>query len=381
MKRIQGYLLNRETGEGISGKDVFFEALDGSPISSSSTYWQDTHGDATDADGYFQGDFELSPGPIVTRIDVDSGLETKVRQWNEMAPFGGGPWGSDLRLLARAAGVGVIDGYLNELLVSIPSGHTVRVATGAAVFNGNVFSLENGYYEVTGSANPSGPANPRVDLVYLKQWNDTATGQNAGKQEIVILEGSSSNVAPATPTHADWMALPLAHINTAQGASTKTVSADLRSWSNPDSSSKSTVYTGPGHFGSTVGMSINGPYQNLGTLTVTGLKPGVVYDGDIQVYGSYSIFPASGVISDGYIAMATGGIAQVPIGYNGHVLSGYRAANSEHTSSFYVDLPVIGVTGVTSLSFTMSLQNVSGNTGVVTGYYRYPTMMIRLKPR
>src|SRR5687768_17122062 len=63
MKVITGYLLDRETGVGISGKTVSFEKLNGDPITTATTYAQSVSS-TTDANGRFSGWFELSPGPV-----------------------------------------------------------------------------------------------------------------------------------------------------------------------------------------------------------------------------------------------------------------------------------------------------------------------------
>lgn len=225
MKTVRGYLLDRATGAAISGKTVNFRDLAGAAISTLNTYYQSVDA-VTQADGSFTGNFELSPGPVNISVTV-SGSEVKARKWNENAQFGI-TWSSDLTRVIRGIPEGVLPGFFNELALSVPSGHTIRIATGGAVFNGGFFSFENNYYEVAGTANPAGPANPRIDLITLRQYNADAVGQLAGKQEVIVTLGTVSGVAPVTPTGSNFKDFPIGTVSTAVGSPTKTVNSDLR---------------------------------------------------------------------------------------------------------------------------------------------------------
>jgi hypothetical protein len=291
MKKLVGYLIDRETGAGISGKSVFFEDLSSIAISSG------THGTkyqsvstSTDADGRFQAIFELSPGPVNIRVEaaVD---ETKVRMHDEQAQLGG-VWTSDLPTGYQAFGDGVIEDLLDEMDVSVVSAHTIRVKKGASFVDGHVFSILDmggaAGVDVAGTANNNAAINPRIDTVCLKQWADTAADQDSGRQEIVIIEGSASNVAPTLPSSSDYTLLPLRDLSTAYLGSTKTLSTDRRVYAGGGSAAGSFpdgIEIGDG--GVTITQAIQGsktwdptgydpfqaqdfPVSRITTLTVTG---------------------------------------------------------------------------------------------------------------
>jgi hypothetical protein len=114
------------------------------------------------------------------------------------------------------------------MALSIPSGHTIRIATGGAVFNGNVFSIEQAAYDIAGAANANEAINPRLDLITLRQYNESAAGQDAGRQAVIVTQGSATSVVPAIPTGADFIDFPLGVVSTAYNAATKTVFRDDR---------------------------------------------------------------------------------------------------------------------------------------------------------
>jgi hypothetical protein len=246
MKQLVGYLLNRETGNGIAGKPVTFQLLNGSPVPATApaTYTPGaiTRGSkdtVTDANGRFSAWWELSPGPV--NIEIASALgpptpETKVRKWDEQAQLGY-QWSSDISRLGRGIRNGVVRGFLNELAVSpAGGGHNIIVATGGAIINGLPFTIENGPLTIAGTPNTNPAIASRLDLISLRQYNETAAGQLAGKQDIVITVGTSNNVAPATPTGSDFRDIPLWVLATAYNGTTKTVPADggdKREFTNP----------------------------------------------------------------------------------------------------------------------------------------------------
>src|SRR5687768_16980843 len=122
MKVITGYLLDRETGVGISGKTVSFEKLNGDPITTATTYAQSVSS-TTDANGRFSGWFELSPGPVNVQVDVGAS-EVKRRVYDEQAKYDLS-WSSDQERVVRALRDGVIKGFLNELAVTSAGGHNI----------------------------------------------------------------------------------------------------------------------------------------------------------------------------------------------------------------------------------------------------------------
>lgn len=242
MKEVVGYLIDRTTGLGISGKTVSFKDLGGSAISaggvvasgaSTGSIYQSVSS-TTDANGRFVGSFELSPGPVNITVDV-SGSEKKVRKWDEKAQAGVN-WMGDLRIMSEAIGNVVIKNYLSDLAPQIVSGHTYRILKGAAAVGGGLISIDNlggaSGVDIVGNANANAALNPRIDLITLRQYSKDAAGQNAGRQAIVVTEGVSTGVAPATPTGSDFEDLPLFTVSTAFGASTKTIASDLRQFTN-----------------------------------------------------------------------------------------------------------------------------------------------------
>jgi hypothetical protein len=377
MKEITGYLLDRETGVGISGKAVAFTNLAGAAFASGASPYISLDA-VTDGDGRFRGRFELSPGPVNVEVTV-SGTEVKGRKWDEKAQFGYS-WASDQRLLARAFKRGVISGYLNELAVSVPSGHIVRVATGAAVFNGNVLSIENGNYDIAGTANTNPALNPRLDLVTLRQYNEDASGQDAGRQDIVITLGTSQNVAPATPTGASFVDEPLAVLSTAYNAATTTVSDDLREFTGISDTATplSDYYT------TSDSASVTTSYTTFDTLTITGLDDRKVYDGQIVIFGHFggddlkqaSVYNLDLRLNSDFML---GGVKEfVPTGIS---------FNPEGSSNDYLlktvlsfSWPIIAVTGVTSFSLPIELRSTPLADGAVVfmyNLYAYMTLKER----
>lgn len=238
MKEIVGYLIDRTTGLGIAAKTVSFKDLSGvaiaagavNPSGASTGSIYQSISSVTDGNGRFFAKFEFSPGPVNITVDV-SGSEKKVRKWDEKAQAGSN-WMSDLSRYGEAFEEVVIKGYLNELVPSIVSGHTYRIGKGAAAVGGGLLSIEDmggaAGLDITGTANNNVALNPRIDLVTLRQYKDTAVGQNAGRQAVVVTEGVSSGAVPATPSGADFTDIPIVAVSTAYLASTKTIYQDLR---------------------------------------------------------------------------------------------------------------------------------------------------------
>lgn len=286
MKELVGYLLDRETGVGISGKTVAFTKLDGSPVTSADTYWQDLSSSVTDSNGRFSGRFELSPGPINTKVTV-SGSEVKIRKHDERAEFGF-QWASDISRVARGMR-GVVGGFKNELLPSCPAGHTIRIATGAAIFNGSVFSIENNYMDIAGTTNVNVALTTRIDLVTLRQYNEDAAGQLAGKQQVVVTLGSTNGVVPAVPTGADFVDYPIAEFTTGYNAATKTMSRDRRTFVVGSPASVTTLDNAvsfAGYFSQTTVPAAGADFTPTGgtwSLPANTLNADRVYDGYIQI--------------------------------------------------------------------------------------------------
>lgn len=380
MKRLTGYLIDRATGVGVSGKTVTFKKLDGTDVTTADSYYQNVSS-VTAADGKFSGEFELCPGPVNITVTV-SGSEIKKRMHDEQVQFGGAIWSSDIGRIYQARDEGVIDNFLNEFNLSIPAGHTIRLATGGAVFNRGIFTIEHGNYDIAGTANPGGP-NPRIDLITLRQYNDDAAGQLAGKQEVIVTLGSTANVAPSTPTGATFIDLPLWTVSTAQGASTKTIGTDLRSFTPAAAPS-----TAPFHSRTVAAsdMSTSGTYTTWLTPTISGLDPTRIYDGEMVM----TIHSESNDFSNEaplwakcvHANLVDGGFDEgvgISFGY------GDWAYGPGEFSFFW---PIVGITGVTSASFTVQLKDTNGQVKVygTSGHPDITTMSgsyiwLRLRPR
>lgn len=363
MKELAGYLIARDTGIGIAGKAVTYKNLAGTAISTATTYAQVVDA-VTDANGRFSGKFELSPGPVQVEVTV-SGSEKKERKWDEKSQIGH-VWNSDLGSAFRAIKEGVLAGYLNELAVSIPSGHTIRIATGAANINGNMFSIEFGNLDVTGTANGNAALNPRLDLVTLRQYNSDAPGQDAGRQEVVVTLGTTQNVEPALPVGATFKDFPLAVVSTAFGATTKTVSRDARSFTGnitPEVPHTASVTV------STPVTLTNASYTTVGTLTITGLNPANTYDGEVFFSGMMEFENmGNNVFDDIKIKMfkpqIDGGLINGIIIAQGYFHIAGSSGNWNINLPISQSSPIIGVTGVSSYAIPVELQSGAVGGGI-----------------
>lgn len=352
MKEISGYLIDRNLGTGISGKAVIFRNLANAVITP--TYGSKYEDAATDADGFFRAWYELSPGPVNVQVTV-SGSEKKVRKHNEKAQMGI-QWSSDISRIGRAMGNGVIGKFLNELNVST-SGHNIIIATGGAVIDGVLFSIENGSITVAGSANTTLPT--RKDILTLRQYKETASGQNAGRQDIILTTGVTDGVAPAIPTGSDFTDLLIATLTTAQNASTKTVT-DNRPFVSPSSDA---TKGGPLYFEQLIPGTLNktnAAQFTAGTLTMSGLDPNLIYDGYIDLDIAIN---ASGPAAawNSQLNMQTPNKSWIRPSNAWVVLyeiNQYSTANPV-TDRIQYRIPVIGLTGVSSETFALSLRFLS----------------------
>lgn len=373
MKTITGYLIDRTTGLGISGKTVTFTNLAGAAITTATTYAQSVSS-TTDADGKFSGWFELSPGPVNVKVTA-GGSEFKVRKSDETAQIGAA-WMSDLQRVGWAFRNGVLPNYLNQLAVTTPSGHNIVVATGAAFVEGLVFSIENGSMTIVGTANSNAALNPRLDLVTLRQYKSTAAGQLSGKQEVIVTLGSSQNVAPATPTGADFTDLPVGVVSTAFNAASKTVKTDLRGFINDSTPIYATnsVVSGAG---------VAGSFTTFMTVTATGLSSSKVYDAELYLEGDLVV--ANENASEDlhyYLRMLNpefigGSMSSYDItSYLEAKVPGVPNVDKfSRTSKFTKSWPLLGITGVSS--YSIAIQSKQPN----AMYLSNPYAVLVLKPR
>lgn len=382
MKEITGYLIDRTTGVGVSGKAVTFKDLAGVAIAAGTAVSTGTPAGAsyaqsvsavTDGNGKFAAWFELSPGPVNTVVTV-SGSEIKTRKADEKAPFGI-QWAADTSRVIQALPSGVSRGFLNELAVSNPAGHTIRIATGGAVFGGGVFTIENGNLDIPGSSYTGTPGWSRIDIVTLRQYKESAAGQLSGQQRVVVTEGTGAlaPTAPATPTGADFTDLLLAQLSTAHGAGSKTVT-DRRVFSNPSSSDKAQLTTSLRGSGS---VSVTTSYTTLQSIVVSGLSPNVVYDGEVLLQYEASTDsggPGAIVLQDITSPYHVGGIAA-------DVLLGGVIPSSVNVpgSNIYHTNPLVGISGVSGFTYDIRLKRSS--LGASPVYLNYWNHYIILRPR
>jgi hypothetical protein len=382
MKELSGYLIDRATGLGIAGKAVAFKNLAGASFASAASPWVSLDS-VTDANGRFRGRWEFSPGPVNIDVTV-SGSEVKSRKWDEKAQVGSS-WLSDQRIFARAIKNGVIDNYMNELAVSIPAGHTIRIATGAAIVNGNIVSIENGNHDVTGTANSNPALNPRIDLVTLRQYNEDAAGQDAGRQEVVVTLGVASNSAPATPTGATFEDFPLATVSTAYLGATKTIAQDLRVFTGHETPAPLLYDIDEVATWAAAAIPITTAYFTAATPQISGLDPLKTYDGELVIHGNWGqqevteLKQGQGqdlILKVDSPFMMGGAVIDRIIDYRLWDMDGsgdeYREVKIFHWSS-----PIIGVTGVSSLSLPIQLKGVVNEYDRLQYIYSYMTLKER----
>lgn len=367
MKVLTGYLIDRTTGLGISGKTVAFTNLAGAAITTATSYAQSLSS-TTDADGKFSAWFELSPGPVNVKVTA-GGSEFKIRKNDETAQVGAA-WQSDIQRIGWAFRDGVLPSFLNQLAVTTPSGHNIVIATGGAIIDGLLFSIENGSMTIAGTANSNPALNPRLDLVTLRQYKPTATGQDAGRQSVIVTLGTTQDVAPGTPTGADFTDYPLAVVSTGYLGSTKTLKTDLRTFTQqptPEAMKIGSSSVPPDVGG--LGTIITTSYVTQSTLTVTGLSAAETYDGEFSFDG-HVLFTD---IAQGNTVVIAAKIDKTEVTGGpivGHPIIEAKSAWSgsdkwDGTRPFTYRNTISGITGVTS--YDIPIQMLRANTVGTSG--------------
>lgn len=383
MKEIKGYLIDRTTGVGIAGEPVTFKDLAGADIATGThgTVWQEKDS-VTQADGSFKFRCELSPGPIQVFLDI-SATEKKARKWDEKAQMGL-QWSSDISRVGRGFGNGFVKGYLSDLALSIVSGHTFRIAKGQAVIDGVVWSLENiggaSGYDILGTANdPGSGINPRLDLVSLRQYKEDAAGQLAGKQDVVVTLGTTSNVVPATPTGADFTAMPIGVLSTAEGAATKTINSDKRIFLNPSVADRAPKFG----FASLPSMTLTGGYQNVVTVNVTGLNPDITYDGYFHARIPTRIEEPSNSSQTTVLVQCdiTNDKSIYGVENNVEIWRDLISVGNWSGAMVEMMIPIAGVSGVTTFSWDLRLQKSGGHAGTAVSIFNTGKASVYLSPR
>jgi hypothetical protein len=407
MKILRGYLIDRQTGLGIGSKDVSFLKLNGTAVTTADSYAQSVF-TQTDGNGKFEAWFELSPGPVNVVVDAIPGVEVKVRKSDELSQASPS-WFSDISRFARGFQEGFINNFLNEMAVTIGPGHQINIATGAAIFNGSTFSIENGPLAIAGTANPAGPANPRYDLITLRQYNADAAGQLAGQQDIIVTLGTTSAVAPATPTGSTFKDLPLWVVSTPLGSATKTLVLDKRTYTTDlqvhthdyaETDHTHAAYSLTSHthaaysltshthayaptvhshgfeekYGYISAAGTGGPiipattaWQTWTTVAVTGLDPAKTYDGEVEIHTT-SYTTDNSVATPAYLFRTDNAADKFAL----NIVAGLSVIEW-HTANLPLPIsftwPIEGVTGVTSHSINLQFKN---STAAVPGWNLMP---------
>jgi hypothetical protein len=237
---------------------------------------------------------------------------------------------------------------------------------------------------IAGTANTNPALNPRLDLVTLRQYKSTAAGQDSGRQEVVVTLGTTQNVAPATPTGADFTDLPVGVVSTGHNASTKTVSQDLRKFTVPTPEAPKVDTDGPT---GTVGLITTYVNTHL-TITITGLDAAETYDGDLHIEGN--VFFEDLQEPDEMIVYANINKAELVGGViNDRIVSRWNFQETGRSGESYrmfmratLHHPIAGVTGVTSYEIPVKFRKFSATGSSapvwVSSFYGYASLRKRV---
>jgi hypothetical protein len=209
-KTVTGYVLQRTDGTGLAGVDITVKDRTGSTVSGGSA-----NPTTTDADGRFTWARDLSPGPISVLAEIGAS-EVEIT-YGESQHQAGSTWIADILGLGKVLTDGVFTGVDNELEVSATGTRVLRTATGMGVVSGYVWDIDT-QVDTTGSAN--GALANRHDRLVLRQY---VTGDDVGMQEVVLVEGTVTDVDPDINDVADTVDLELARGILPMGGTSYTV--------------------------------------------------------------------------------------------------------------------------------------------------------------
>lgn len=228
-KTVEGYITDIPDGTGIAGVPVVLRYQGGTYADAAVTGipGQTSSSMTTTSDGHFKWTADLSPGPVYVDATV-GGVEVKRRYGAEVMQSGS-RWDSDLGVIGTSLGNGVVSGRLSSMLVT-PSvvNLNVTVGTGHAVVEGYFWDIESGPITLTLDTNTGvGSLLIRKDYIVLRQH---VGGSMIGRQEVAIVKGTVSDVAPALTQNATIYEYPLALLKINQNAITATVDTDFRTF-------------------------------------------------------------------------------------------------------------------------------------------------------
>ena len=228
-KRVSGYVRSKVDGSGIPGINVsVLDETNSQAIPAGGVYGADANPVVTDANGYFEWESELSPGPLRLVADIPEGAEVKVRSGKETMQVGD-VFLSDLSDMLKHWSFGVVleDLVVDPLKVTPVTGQRqVRVKAGLANMRGYVFRLDTDRI-ITIDANTTLAS--RIDLVVLEQHVDGAT---KGRQGVTVIPGTVSGVAPSTNANVNIFQLPIGTVTVPLNA-TSVTATDSRIFSSP----------------------------------------------------------------------------------------------------------------------------------------------------
>lgn len=194
---LRGYLRENPGGAAVAGATVnLYDTNTGAaPTTTAHTNLSGTS-TTTDANGMWQFTMDLCTGPL--RVEALPGSVTRHRRNDELFQYGGWPI-SSLPTMFRGFTSGILPGVGNEFTITSSATRSLSMAHGYAMLQGYLFGWDTGSKSVTGSANGAA-GTTRWDFLCLRQWY---AGSDAGKQDIVLVQGGSSTDPVATTTETD----------------------------------------------------------------------------------------------------------------------------------------------------------------------------------
>lgn len=210
------------------------------------------------------------------------------------------------------------------LVVSL-SGSTINVTAGVAA----VSYAGQGVYRAattsawTGTVAGANPTFPRVDLVYLRVWDNAVDASGLAQADVVYLQGTaaSSPVAPV-PT-APQIYIPLANINVpASGGGSPSVDTSVRP-----------AAIGPGG----IGIGSGTPGVHAGQYRDDGTSTGPLWRYNGTAWEPKLYLGSGGQVNIGGVTSTAGFASAAPTATNDYLVSGRVAGDSTARYSVRID--------------------------------------------
>lgn len=230
MKKVAGYVRSIQTAAGIPDKTVTarYDDASGLVIPAGGMLGAGPNPVITDANGYFEWQTELSPGPMRIEADVVDGVEVKVNSGKETMQVGE-IFLSDLRNSWRHLSDGVVrisDADAGFVPTVVTGQRQVTLSAGLANMRGRIFQT---YTPRTLTFDANTTLANRIDRIVLEQH---VGGDYRGRQNIAVIKGTVSGVLPASNADPNIFQLPIAEVTVALNASSVTI-VDRRIISSP----------------------------------------------------------------------------------------------------------------------------------------------------